>query len=187
MSEPLLARGTVTHPGEVDPAEVDPGTFRAVCGHFATGVTVVTSGTGDQVTGVTVNSFTSVSLGPPLILVCIHNQSSELRTLRRSGAFVVNILAADQEDVCRAFASRHTRRLVEVDAWRGATGVPILSAALAYLECRVESEARGGDHAIVVGAVLRVGVQRREKPLTFFRNAFHHLQQVPSVDRTPSA
>jgi flavin reductase (DIM6/NTAB) family NADH-FMN oxidoreductase RutF len=168
MSEPLVAG--------VPSVRVDPGMFRTVCGNFATGVTVVTSGTTDLVSGLTVNSFTSVSLDPPLILVCIHNESTELRALRRTGAFAVNILAADQEDVCRAFASRHTRRLVEVDARPGITGVPTLRAALAYLECRVESEVQRGDHAIVIGEVLELAVQRGDKPLTFFRNTFHHLQ-----------
>lgn len=159
-----------------DSTSVDPQTFRTVCGNFATGVVVVTTGTTSPMSGLTVNSFTSVSLAPALILVCIHNDSSELPTLQRTGAFAVNILAADQEHICRAFAKRHTRRLVEAETWRGITGVPILSSALAYLECRVDREVYGGDHVIVIGEVLALAVQREDGPLTFFRNNFH---QVP--------
>ncbi|WP_198287094.1 flavin reductase family protein [Frankia sp. QA3] len=149
--------------------------FRSVCGNFATGVAVVTSGTTSPVSGLTVNSFTSVSLDPPLILICIQNESSELLALKRTGAFAVNILAADQEDICRAFASRHTRRLVEVDTREGITGVPILSTALAYLECRVEREVYAGDHVIIIGEVLELAVQRDDEPLAFFRNNYHQL------------
>jgi 3-hydroxy-9,10-secoandrosta-1,3,5(10)-triene-9,17-dione monooxygenase reductase component len=156
-------------------ALVDARLLRSVCGHFTTGVTVVTSGTTSFVVGVTVNSFTSVSLDPPLILVCIQNESSELPALRRTGAFTVNILAADQEEVCRTFASRHTRRARTVDVHAGITGVPILSKALAYLECRLQREVDGGDHAILIGGVVALDVLRDDRPLAFFRSAFHHL------------
>lgn len=159
-------------------ARVDPRAFRSVCGNFATGVAVVTSGAPGSVSGLTVNSFTSVSLDPPLVLVCIQNDSSELPALQRTGAFAVNILAADQEELCQAFASWRTRRLVDAPVRRGVTGVPILSAALAYLECRVEREVLGGDHVIVIGEVLELAVQRDDGPLAFFRNAFHRLSPV---------
>jgi 3-hydroxy-9,10-secoandrosta-1,3,5(10)-triene-9,17-dione monooxygenase reductase component len=131
MTEPLATRLRAT-----DPVRVDPRMFRTVCGNFATGVAVVTSGTTDVVSGLTVNSFTSVSLDPPLILVCIHNESSQLRALRQTGAFAVNILAADQEDVCRAFRhpapppaaegrrpTRHHRR-THPEGGAGLPGVP---------------------------------------------------------------
>jgi flavin reductase (DIM6/NTAB) family NADH-FMN oxidoreductase RutF len=154
---------------------VDPQTFRSVCANFATGVTVVTTGANGEVAGLTVNSFTSVSLDPALVLVCIHNDSGELPVLRETGAFAVNILAADQQEVCRSFASRHTRRSVEVDTRPGISGVPILSDALAYFECRVEREVDGGDHVILLGEVIDLAVQREDRPLAFFRNAFHEL------------
>lgn len=165
--------------GTTRQAGIDPHAFRGVCGSFATGVTVVTSGTTAAVSGLTVNSFTSVSLDPPLILVCIQNDSSELPALRRTGAFAVNILAADQEDLCRAYAHWRTRRTVEPSVRRGVTGVPILNSALAYLECRVEREVLGGDHVIVIGEVLELNVQRDVAPLTYFRSNFHRL--TPAV------
>ncbi|WP_329242039.1 flavin reductase family protein [Streptomyces canus] len=157
-----------------EPALVDPQALRSVCAHWATGVTVITTGTGRTV-GLTVNSFTSVSLDPALILVCIHKDSGELPVFRRTGAFAVNILAADQEELCRSFASRHTRHSVEADTRPGITGVPVLSDALAYLECRIDREVDGGDHVIVIGEVIDLAVQREEGPLTFFRNTFHRL------------
>ncbi|MFJ2003172.1 flavin reductase family protein [Streptomyces chartreusis] len=158
-----------------DPALVDPQALRSVCANWATGVTVITSGSTARTTGLTVNSFTSVSLDPALILVCIHNDSGELPVLRRTGAFAVNILAADQEELCRSFASRHTRHSAKADTRPGITGVPVLSDALAYLECRIEREVDAGDHVIVIGEVVDLAVQREEGPLTFFRNSFHRL------------
>ena len=158
-----------------DPALVDPQALRSVCANWATGVTVITSGSTARTTGLTVNSVTAVSLDPALILVCIHNDSGELPVLRRTGAFAVNILAADQEELCRSFASRHTRHSAKADTRPGITGVPVLSDALAYLECRIEREVDGGDHVIVIGEVIDLAVQREEGPLTFFRNTFHRL------------
>ena len=154
---------------------MDPQALRSVCANWATGVTVITSGSTARTTGLTVNSFTSVSLDPALILVCIHNDSGELPVLRRTGAFAVNILAADQEELCRSFASRHTRHSAKADTRPGITGVPVLSDALAYLECRIEREVDAGDHVIVIGEVVDLAVQREEGPLTFFRNTFHRL------------
>jgi flavin reductase (DIM6/NTAB) family NADH-FMN oxidoreductase RutF len=167
-----------TDTDEKEASRVDPRAFRSVCGNFATGVAVVTSGTTESVSGLTVNSFTSVSLDPPLILVCIQNDSSELPALQRSGAFAVNILAADQEDLCRAYASWRTRHLVDAEVHCGVTGVPILSAALAYLECRIEREVDGGDHEIVIGEVVALDVQRDDGPLTYFRSGYHRLTPV---------
>ncbi|MFK0157335.1 flavin reductase family protein [Streptomyces sp. NPDC090499] len=158
-----------------DPALVDPQALRSVCANWATGVTVITSGSTGRTAGLTVNSFTSVSLDPALILVCIHNDSNELPVLRRTGAFAVNILAADQEELCRSFASRHTRHTAKAATRPGITGVPVLPDALAYLECRIDREVDGGDHVIVIGEVIDLAVQREEGPLTFFRNAFHRL------------
>ncbi|MFJ9752234.1 flavin reductase family protein [Streptomyces chartreusis] len=170
----MSERGT-TGVLQPDPALVDPQALRSVCANWATGVTVITSGSTAHRTGLTVNSFTSVSLDPALILVCIHNDSGELPVLRRTGAFAVNILAADQEELCRSFASRHTRHSAKADTRPGITGVPVLSDALAYLECRIEREVDAGDHVIVIGEVVDLAVQREEGPLTFFRNTFHRL------------
>ncbi|MGW5471681.1 flavin reductase family protein [Streptomyces chartreusis] len=170
----MSERGT-TGVLQPDPAMVDPQALRSVCANWATGVTVITSGSTARTTGLTVNSFTSVSLDPALILVCIHNDSGELPVLRRTGAFAVNILAADQEELCRSFASRHTRHSAKADTRPGITGVPVLSDALAYLECRIEREVDAGDHVIVIGEVVDLAVQREEGPLTFFRNTFHRL------------
>ncbi|WUH94327.1 flavin reductase family protein [Streptomyces sp. NBC_00433] len=158
-----------------DPALVDPQALRSVCSNWVSGVTVITSGSTEQMAGMTANSFTSVSLDPALILVCIHNDSSELPLFRRTGAFAVNILAADQEDLCRSFASRQSRHSTKADTRPGITGVPVLADALAYLECLVHREVDGGDHVIVIGKVVDLAVQREEGPLAFFRSTFHRL------------
>lgn len=157
---------------------IDDGTMRAVCGNFVTGVTVVTTSLDGNPVGVTINSFTSVSLTPPLILFCIHQASTIRSALRRSGVFAVTILAEDQAELCRNFAKQTTARITDVMARPGRTGAPILLGGLAYLDCRVVSQHPGGDHWIVVGEVLDTGLLRDDRPLTFFRNAHPRLEPL---------
>ena len=155
---------------------IDPQRLRQVLGHYPTGVTVVTAVDEDgEPTGMVLGSFTSVSLDPPLVAYLPQKSSSSYARLRASRSFCVNVLSADQEELCRSFASRHTRHTVEADTRPGITGVPVLSDALAYLECRIDREVDGGDHVIVIGEVIDLAVQREEGPLTFFRNTFHRL------------
>lgn len=163
----------------VNSALVDDRRMRDVCRNFVTGVTVVTSSASDGPVGVTINSFTSVSLSPPLVLFCIHERSSVRDALAQSGGFAVNILAEDQAGLCRSFARRGTAKLADVRSRPGATGAPILTDGLAYLDCRVTSQHRGGDHWIVVGEVLDTGLLREGNPLTFFRNAHPRLEPLP--------
>jgi flavin reductase (DIM6/NTAB) family NADH-FMN oxidoreductase RutF len=155
---------------------VDDRTLRAVCGNFVTGVTVVTTSFEGNPVGVTINSFTSVSLSPPLILFCIHQESTVQAALRRSGVFAVTILAEDQAELCHSFAKQATARIADVMARPALTGAPVLLGGLAYLDCRVVSQHPGGDHWIVVGEVLDTGLLRDGKPLTFFRNAHPRLE-----------
>jgi 3-hydroxy-9,10-secoandrosta-1,3,5(10)-triene-9,17-dione monooxygenase reductase component len=158
---------------------IDHHVLREVCGHFVTGVTVVTTATEDGPAGVTINSFTSVSLTPPLVLFCIHEQSAIWAAVRRSGRFAVNILAEDQAELCRTFARRSTARFTEGSSRTAVTGSPILADALAYLDCEVTSAHRGGDHWIVVGEVLDTAVLRGGRPLTFFRRNHPRLERLP--------
>jgi flavin reductase (DIM6/NTAB) family NADH-FMN oxidoreductase RutF len=156
---------------------VEPRTLRQVCGLFVTGVTVITSGTEDRTAGTTVNSFTSVSLDPPLVLFCIHQQSRLRDELAESGKFAVNFLARRQERLARAFAGKRTASFDEVAHHRGDHGIPILSEALGYVACELVAEYPGGDHAIVVGHVIEVGIpRRRQEPLTFFEGSFGALE-----------
>jgi 3-hydroxy-9,10-secoandrosta-1,3,5(10)-triene-9,17-dione monooxygenase reductase component len=160
-------------------SRIDHRLLRDVCGHFITGVTVITTLAEDGPLGATVNSFTSVSLDPPLVLFCIHGGSALWRALRRSAVFGVNILADDQAEVCRNFARRATASFgAAVRTRPGTTGAPIITNALAYLECVVVSQHPGGDHWIVVGEVRSLGVLRPAGPLTFFRSGHPRLEAV---------
>jgi flavin reductase (DIM6/NTAB) family NADH-FMN oxidoreductase RutF len=156
--------------------------LRSVCGLFVTGVTVITSGTAQRSAGTTVNSFTSVSLDPPLVLFCLHRESRLRPVLDESGTFAVNFLTGRQETLARAFAGRKTAVIEEVAHRRSAAGVPILSESLAFLACTVVNEFDGGDHAIYLGEVAELGLHRRQEPLIFFRGSLTALEEAPHAD-----
>jgi 3-hydroxy-9,10-secoandrosta-1,3,5(10)-triene-9,17-dione monooxygenase reductase component len=158
---------------------VDQQALRRVCGCFVTGVTVVTSSTPKHPVGITINSFTSVSLDPPLVLFCIHEQSTILGAIRAAEIFAVNILAEEQADLCRTFATPGAVRFAGVSLRPGLTGAPILTETLAYLDCQVRSLHPAGDHWIVLGEVLDLGLLRDGRPLTFFRSSYPRLEFAP--------
>lgn len=149
--------------------------FRAALGRFASGVTVVTGKSNDgQPFGITVSAFTSVSLNPPLILVCIDKRSSTHEHFAADRYFAVNILGEDQELQSRRFASKDADKFAGVGYATGATGAPLLDGALACLECRVVHTYEGGDHTVVVGEIeaTRLG---DSKPLLYFRGGYARL------------
>lgn len=163
-------------PHEAQP--VESRNLRRVCGLFVTGVTVITTGVDDRAVGTTVNSFTSVSLDPPLVLFCIHQQSRLHQDLRESGKFAVNFLTRRQERLARAFAGSRTASFDHVLHHHSTDGVPVLSDALAYLACDIVDEFPGGDHTIVLGKVVELGVpRRRQEPLIFFEGSFGALEE----------
>ncbi|RPE43814.1 flavin reductase (DIM6/NTAB) family NADH-FMN oxidoreductase RutF [Streptomyces sp. Ag109_O5-1] len=158
------------------PPPVDGRALRTVCGNFATGVTVITTGDERSGSATTVNSFTSVSLEPPLVLFCLHRQSRLRPVLQESGGFVVNFLTHTQERLAWKFAGRESARLTEVPHHRSPGGLPVLSDALAYLECRLADEYDGGDHAILLGEVTGLGTHAEETdPLVFYRGSMRAL------------
>ncbi|MEV0741821.1 flavin reductase family protein [Streptomyces sp. NPDC050549] len=164
---------------------IDGRTLRTVCGNFATGVTVITSGSGDDSGGTTVNSFTSVSLDPPLVLICLHENSRLLPVIRSSGGFVVNLLTRQQESVAWAFAGRHTARIDEVPHRRSETGLPVLGDALAHLECRLTTEHDGGDHSILLGEVVGLRApDEGQHPLVFFQGSMRGLGDTTAARRS---
>lgn len=148
---------------------VDPLALRGVLGRFVTGVTVVTTRINDEPVGLTVNSFTSVSLDPPLVLFCVDYRSRTRNSFQRAGAFAINILGAEQETISRLFAKPGADRFANLDVRIGSTGSPILPDALAFLDCRIVGEFEGGDHLIVLGEVVDLGILHDREPLTFFR------------------
>jgi len=147
-----------------------------VLGHFATGVTVITAVSDGQPAGLAVNSFTSVSLEPPLVAFCAAKSSTTWPAIQRAGSFCVNILAEDQEDLSRRFAMKGGDKFRGV-GWRaGESGSPILQGVLAWLDCVTEAEHDAGDHLIVVGRVLGLDVFRERGPLVFFRGGYGRFE-----------
>ena len=157
---------------------VDPLEFRSVIGHFATGVTVITTAAGEEMQGMTANAIASLSLDPVMILICVEKETHTHRVLDRGGVFTVNILAEHQEDVSRLFAKRAEPEIGTLRGQRftlGSTGAPILEDCLGYLECRVASVHEGGDHSIFLGRVVDARVVRDARPLLFYRGKYHGL------------
>jgi flavin reductase (DIM6/NTAB) family NADH-FMN oxidoreductase RutF len=139
---------------------IDKDFFRQVAGQFATGVTVVTTRSQGTLAGITVNAFCSVSLDPPLVLVCIDLISTTLPCIRESGTFVVNILTNEQEHLSRCFATSTEERyehFCHASFHTAATGAPVIDDTLAFLDARVVAEYPGGDHVIFLGQVVAMG------------------------------
>jgi 3-hydroxy-9,10-secoandrosta-1,3,5(10)-triene-9,17-dione monooxygenase reductase component len=147
--------------------------FRDVLGRFATGVTVVTGLLDGVPFGLTCQSFTSVSLDPPLVLFCPARTSRAWPLIQRSGHFCVNILAGDQEQLSRTMASRGADKFAGVE-WRpsAATGSPVLPGTLGFVDALISSVHEAGDHFVVVGRVLDLQVQDADRPLLFFRGGY---------------
>ena len=154
----------------------DAALFRRVCGRFPTGVTVISVlDSENRPHGMTVSSFTSISLKPPLVMVCIDLRSTVLDHFRTSTHFVVNVLAHDQEHHSRRFSTPSETRFHGVE-WRGAeSGAPLIEGALAHLECSTSRWFEEGDHVVLIGKVERAGY-REGKPLVFFGSSYAALQ-----------
>ncbi len=152
---------------------IDPTLFRETLGHYPTGVAVVTGIADDGVpAGMVVGSFTSVSLDPPLVAFLPTRESGSFARLRTGKTFCVNVLAADQEQTCRRFASRAPDKFEGV-AWSPAPGgAPILDGAVSWIECTYEDVLEGGDHYIVLGRVRHLSVARPSLPLLFFQGGY---------------
>ncbi len=162
---------------------IDPKVFRNVMGNFATGVNVVCSKDGDDYCGMTVNSFTSVSLEPPLVLFCPHHGAYALPKIQEHKVFSVNILASHQKSLCGIFAGKvpPEERFKGLDYSLGSvTGCPLLEGCLAHLECRLWAQYNGGDHEILVGEVVSMAVGDGE-PMLFFRGQFPTLAHVDAA------
>jgi flavin reductase (DIM6/NTAB) family NADH-FMN oxidoreductase RutF len=152
--------------------------FRKVLGHFATGVTVVT-GSDREATpvGLTANSMASVSLRPPLVLVCVDRGSSSLAAILETGTFGVSILRAHQEALARRFATEvRGERFRELHLRRSTRGVPFLPDPLAWVECSLWKAVEAGDHTILIGEVHEFGADEDGAPLLFFRGEYGTIE-----------
>ena len=153
--------------------------FRRLMGCFGTGIAVVTTAVDGKLHGVTVNSFGSVSLEPPLVLVCIDRTAHAHEQIGLAGRFGVSILGEAQESVSRIFAAKaepEGGRLRGVPFRFGPFGTPVLEGCLAWVECALSARFPGGDHTIFVGSVAEGGVESvEERPLLFFRGGYRRL------------
>ncbi|MER7012730.1 flavin reductase family protein [Saccharopolyspora sp. NPDC000359] len=170
-----MSRADQQFPGEPGPVR-DPVRFRSVLGKFATGVAVVTAGP-ERPRGMTVNAFTSVSLDPPTILVCVQRSSSMHEAILANDAFAVSVLSAEQEWIARHFANRARPRgdgeFAAIEWVTGRrTGVRLIANAVAWLECRRATVYEGGDHSIVLGSVVALECGAVSEPLLFFGGGY---------------
>jgi len=154
---------------------IDKNELRRVMGHFATGVTVVTTRAANgKFHGLTANALTSVSLVPALLLVCIDKQAESYPCFAESKLFTVNVLDDSQEELSRRFAVSGGDKFEGVGYRLGANGVPILEGVLAHLECRIVDAHDAGDHTIYIGEV-EYAETREGKPLLFFRGGYRSM------------
>lgn len=157
--------------------EIDPRVFRNVLGRFCTGVTVVTAlGQDGAPVGFACQSFTALSLEPPLVLFCPVGGSRTWATIERAGKFCVNVLAEEQRQVCARFGSRAADRFAGTQWYASELDLPILADALAAIQCSVVNVVDGGDHLIVVGRVLALAEPVGSgRPLLFYRGRYAGL------------
>jgi flavin reductase (DIM6/NTAB) family NADH-FMN oxidoreductase RutF len=156
---------------------LDPDAFRAVMGRFATGVTVVTAtDAAGRDRGMTVSAFASLSLVPPLVVMCIEQTASMHETLSTGAYFAVNILASTQERIARRFASTGAQQFEGIGYRNGENGPPVLNDVLASFECRRVSSTPAGDHTIIVGETVTASASDA-RPLLYYRGGFAQLER----------
>ena len=153
---------------------IDDARFKEAMSHFASGVTVVTTEHDGTPYGMTVASFASLSLRPPLVLVCIEKSVKTHEAIRAAGVFGVSILARAQADVSGRFASKADDKFAGVNVRRGEHGVPLIDGAICTLECRVHEQLPGGDHSIFIGEVLDAQMGDGQ-PLVYYRSAYREI------------
>jgi flavin reductase (DIM6/NTAB) family NADH-FMN oxidoreductase RutF len=159
---------------------IDPREFRDALGCFATGITVITALDESRApVGLTANSFTSLSLDPPLVLFCLDRNIGSFQAMHASRHFAVNVLREDQEELSRRFARSGPDKWSGLDFTTWSTGCPILAGCIANLECDIEQVIEGGDHVIVVGRVRRMVFDRDDsRPLLYYRGRYSNVTSV---------
>jgi flavin reductase len=170
--------------GATQSASASPGftseDFRGTLGAFATGVTIVTTRGEEHPYGMTANAFSSVSLDPPLVLVCVKAFSEGADLIRENGIFAVNILAAEQEPLSRYFASKDRPRgrdaFVDIAHKTAASGSPVLEGSVGYLDCSLHETHDAGDHVIVIGEVLALEYTHEVAPLLFHGGGYRYVK-----------
>lgn len=153
----------------------DPQHLRRVLGHFATGVAVITTQdkTGKP-SGLTANAFTSLSLDPPLVLICVDKKVQCYSCFEESGIFAVNFLNDNQEEISRRFATKGIEKFSGIKWHRSKNGYALIDGAIGHIECRVVQSYDGGDHTIYIGEVVSANTSEG-RPLLFFKGQYHRL------------
>jgi 3-hydroxy-9,10-secoandrosta-1,3,5(10)-triene-9,17-dione monooxygenase reductase component len=170
----------------VDPGQtltrLDGDAFRQLMAFWATGVSVLTACGDDGPAGATANALTSLSLEPPLALVCFDLSSRTLKAVRESERFCINMLGSHQEDVSRIFASKRSPsgKFAEIE-YRMEDGVPVIEGCLAHLVCSLDSELRRGDHVVVIGDVLTGTTDSNGRPLIFYRGQYQAVREPSHI------
>ena len=163
--------------GGSDPT--DSGEFRRLLGHYPTGVTVVTAACEGGPEGMTIGSFTSVSLDPPLVSFCPGHDSESWLQMREIGSFCVNVLGDDQADLSTAFATKTGDRFAGVDHRSEVTGAPVIEGCVAWIDCRTEAIHPAGDHDIVLGRVVAMGTGQSDAgPLVFLKGRYGRVADL---------
>jgi flavin reductase (DIM6/NTAB) family NADH-FMN oxidoreductase RutF len=153
---------------------IDDARFKLAMSHFASGVTVVTTERDGTPYGMTVASFASLSLHPPLVLVCIEKSVKTHDAIAAAGSFGVSILANSQADISGRFASKSEDKFSGVKVRTGELGIPLIEGAICTLECRVHGQLPGGDHTIFIGEVVDARTSEAE-PLVYYRSGYRQL------------
>lgn len=157
----------------------DARKFRNALGWFTTGVAVVTTcSDGEPPLGITINSFSSVSLDPPLVLWCLDKKSDTLPIFEKAAHFTVNVLREEHREVSSRLARKGDHSLADVELVDADSGCPSLKEALAHFECEVEARHDAGDHVIMVGRVLKFDHAEEGRPLLYHRGGYHMLPPV---------
>ena|SRR5690625_4769462 len=146
--------------------------YRNTIGHFTSGVTIVTALDEDIKYGITASSVTSVSLEPPLLLVCINKNTGTSDVISKTGVFSVNILHSEQGQLARKFATPNSDKFADVDTTVGYLGLPLLQDSHASLECRVTESISAGTHYVFIGEVVNIMTNSEKKPLAYYRGKF---------------
>ncbi len=166
----------MSNPYEPTSSGFSSAEFRRVLGHVPTGVTIITAMHNGDPAGLAVGTFFSVSLEPPIVGFCAAKTSTSFPKVASAGSFCANVLAAEQESISRVFASTGADKFRGL-GWRAApdSGSPMLTEALAWIDCSISSVVDAGDHVIVLGDVLHLEAAQAGGPLVFFRGGYHSL------------
>lgn len=163
---------------KIDLMKITDDVFKNALSHFPSGVTVITYSHLGKHGGLTVSSFSSLSLNPPLVLFCLQKNITSHDPIYDSGKFIVNILAQGQDSISNQFASGKTDKhtlIEELKCKTGELGIPILPGILSYIECEVEQFVSGGDHSIVIGKVISAGAEDSLRPLLYYRRNYYSI------------